>query len=164
MPAPLPGRARSFGPVVVTGLALALLLAAIPWLLNNPAKPLRGAAPVWAQTRAAGYFRPRPDLALPYLEAAEQIAGSDCDTYGFWLGNDDWEYPFWALTGATAGRSITFTHVNVTNISGQLSPSTPVAVCGVVVINPTPTPTIDAEDLTFKLSWSLAPVAIYGAG
>ena len=71
------------------------------------------------------------ELKYPYSKAVELISNSNCKKIGLTIGEDDWEYPIWALLGDTGSYQIS--HVNVNNISSKLkSPNEIEESCAVI--------------------------------
>ena len=65
------------------------------------------------------YFVNRKDLFQGYENAINVVQESEPQEVGLYLRRDDWEYPFWAFALRTKknGRSMTFRHVGVSNVS-----------------------------------------------
>lgn len=88
------------------GLALLLLLTAIPYVLLNNTRPLIGAPP---RTRSASIFlapsidllfTSTPEVEAQYALAAEWLEASACRQIGLDLGGRDLEYSLWWLLDA----------------------------------------------------------------
>lgn len=107
-------------------LNLGLLVAAGPWLLFNPQRPLLEERSVLQVPRVNQYLVNNRGLESPYLTVAAQLADTGCTDVGLQTGNDTWDYPLWLLVRqATAGRA-RLVYVDVRNVSAQLSsPSAP---------------------------------------
>ena len=84
-------------------------LSALPALLTNFSRPLiTGASQsIWQQKRSELYFTNRPELMQDYLTIDKILRSSNLGSVsvGILCGNDDWEYPLLALSGALAGSS-----------------------------------------------------------
>ncbi len=123
------GSMHRAGPVA----ALAMVVAAGPWLFLGAARPLVGAGSVLTTPRMAQYFVNRPELEAPYRDVAGAILASSCRKVGMTVtGNDPWEYPMWALL--TEGRQeIVLTAVDAVARTRALSgiSSTPCAIVAV---------------------------------
>ena len=63
------GRYRRAAPV----LALGLLAASIPWIVDNESRPLIGRESVFMRSRVAQYFKNRGDLRASYHEAVQRV-------------------------------------------------------------------------------------------
>ena len=63
--------------------------------------------------REARYFKERSDLYKPYSAAIEYLTHLQAHEVGLVLGENDFEYPFWALSRSLAppGGAMTFRHV-----------------------------------------------------
>ena len=147
---PLAGLAmeKALTPWVGLPLAAGLLLAAMPYVVNNAIRPIFGntAAPtgddetadakptppgaflgersVFRQTREELYFASRPEMLDNFTQAAETIADSGCATVGLETGWNDWEYPLWVLIQARGGRP-RIEHTGVTNETARLAERPP---------------------------------------
>jgi hypothetical protein len=123
------------------GLAFAvaalLLIAALPWALWNFSRPL---APfpkaiidslgysytsplpqtILMEDRMSQYFTNRPDLLMSYYVAASLINTRGAQNIGLQLGEDNWEYPLWALLQVIDGDGPRMEHIDVQNLSGAI--------------------------------------------
>jgi hypothetical protein len=112
--------ARSFGSrqstakAVVIVIGTGLLLASIPWVVNNRIRPILSAKSIFLVKRDAQYFANYPNRREPFLRCAAAIREGRCRQVGLLLGSDDWEYPLWALSRA-AERHVRIEHVQVNN-------------------------------------------------
>jgi len=117
------------------GLAVVLLLLALPYPLLNCNRPLVSAAlPPFTCGRATVFapsdeaaFNSRPGLREPYRAVADALNDEACVNVGLLLDEDAWEYPVWTL--AEGERD--FYHVNVTNGSQFTPVPPPETVCAV---------------------------------
>lgn len=100
--------------------AVVLLLAAVPWVLDNTSRPLFGPKSILRTPRTEQYFFQRPELLSPYRQAAAAVRAERCDTVGLWMGLDEWEYPLWVLLDGPPRPRIE--HVHVTNVSASTAP------------------------------------------
>jgi hypothetical protein len=88
------------------GLAVLLLLAAIPYALLNNTRPLVGAPPrtrtesIFLTPAVDLLFTSTPEVEAQYAYAAEWLEGSACRQIGLDLGGRDLEYTLWWLLGA----------------------------------------------------------------
>lgn len=117
---------------LATPVGALLLLAALPFALRNYTRPLVGRGNVFATERWTQYFVSRPELAAPYAEALRAATAGGCRSIGLAISENDLEYPFWALAGATGPRPA-FHHVDVANATARLA-SPP--VCAVLATRP----------------------------
>ena len=112
-------------------LCVALVLAMLPWVAYNQARPLVGPRSVLLVRRTDQFFTNRPGLREPYLGAIASLMDTDCRQVGFIATADGWEYPLRALLPGT----VAIEHVDVTNVSaGQSAPS--FVPCAVLALGP----------------------------
>jgi 4-amino-4-deoxy-L-arabinose transferase-like glycosyltransferase len=112
-----------------------LLLAALPWVLLNQSRPLIGSQSILTTPRIDQYFVNRPNIEAPYLGAVHFIQASGCsqigiaisgqDGWGYPIGLDAWEYPFWVLLNPSGQGSVQIEHVNITTDSAPLATQAP---------------------------------------
>jgi hypothetical protein len=98
-------------------IGIVLFLGAMPWLFLNVQHPWLGGRSIWKQPKPAQYFYKRPSLAIPFIVASEHIKSMGCQQIGLVIGQDSWEYPWWALL---SGRDVRIEHVLVSNASASL--------------------------------------------
>jgi dolichyl-phosphate-mannose-protein mannosyltransferase len=118
--APLVGvvwdRYRRVAPV----LALGLLAASIPWLVDNESRPLIGRESVLVTSRVDQYFKNRNDLRVSYPEAVQRVRDARCSHVGLWIGENP-EYPLWILLTQEPGAARPrLDHLDVHNESRRL--------------------------------------------
>lgn len=109
-----------YQPFLSNGLALLLLVQALPFLVANPLHPLLGRQNIFNQGRLKQYFIESPALIEPYRAAANRIIEQECDRVGLILPVDGWEYPFWVLLQQPASRPVQIEAVDVKNESAVL--------------------------------------------
>ncbi|MBF0123464.1 MAG: hypothetical protein HQL21_08710 [Candidatus Omnitrophica bacterium] len=78
-------------------------------ILCNVRHPFWGEINIFSD-RQAQIFTERTHLARPYFLAAEGLQKMGCRDVGLIMGNDDWEYPLWALTRQ---ENVVFRHMGV---------------------------------------------------
>jgi hypothetical protein len=113
---------RGFGMWVYYSLIVCMMLYCIPFAVNNESRSLISLD--WLEKkRTELYFQNRPNLYASYKEAIKFLQNANANDIGLYLGEDDWEYPFWALAkaGGESNTSIRFRHVGVSNSSKTLS-------------------------------------------
>jgi hypothetical protein len=143
---------------VLVGL---LLLAAVPYLLNNSARPLVGPNSVLRASREQLYFVNRPALWAPYVAARAALHAQGCVDVGFVAHTDDWEYPLWVLIDDPA-EPVTIQHVAVPNASARLGrPFTP---CAIVSVETDQAPFVMVEGRPYASTFSSPPVTILEPG
>jgi hypothetical protein len=151
-----------------TGLAhaamAALLIGALPGVVNNPSRPMIGNASVFIVPRDRQYFANLPWQFEPYSGAAQQAAAGGCASVGLILGPDDWEYPLWVLLHGIS-PAIRIEHVNVQNVSAKLAAADPgyaaFRPCALIVISDHPAQTIAAAGGTYALEWQSRTLNVY---
>src|SRR5262249_48389733 len=70
--------ARALPKPLVGGVAVALLLACLPWVLANETRPLVGNPNVFTMSRTDQYFATAPHLREPYKAATRELAAAGC--------------------------------------------------------------------------------------
>jgi hypothetical protein len=73
-------------------------------------------------------FTSRPDLQAGYEQAAAIIKAAHATTVGLITDVDDWEYPFWSLTGG-ALHGPHFVDIKEADLKGKPVPAYDVAIC-----------------------------------
>ncbi len=95
----------------VRGVAIVLLLLALPMATRNDARPVVAPrqASVFVADRAAQYFGDRRELERPYLAAVDFVKKTGCRDVGLDLSakvGAQYEYPLLALLGAGTEREV----------------------------------------------------------
>jgi hypothetical protein len=152
-------RSRVLAPLV----AAALLIAAVPYVIENRSRPLIGDRSIFVRSGVDQYFANRPELLVPYRSAVQTVRNAGCTDVGLaFSGGDDWEYPFWVLSRNPAGAPQRFHHVNVSNVSGTLEPEPgSAAPCAVISVNYPDGEAIQVGPTTFRPAWQQRPVQVY---
>ena len=113
----------------------AFFLCSLPWLFDNSQHPWFGRLSIWKQPKLAQYFYKRPTLVQQYVPIAAAINAQGCRQIGLVLGEDDWEYPLWALLKLSR-PGLRIEHVQVGNASQHLPyPLGPFSPCAVIAFN-----------------------------
>lgn len=102
-----------------------LLISSFPWVFFNKYRPIIDSHNIFQTNRIEQYFSNRPYLKEPYVEAVNFLQSKGCSNIGLSLGNDPWEYPYWEIWQDTKKQTVKMQHINVTNISAQLSNQSP---------------------------------------
>lgn len=147
-----------------TIIILMVILASIPWVILNPAKPLLSENNVFQATRASQYFRLRPDAEAPYTQAVTILAKHSCFNLGAILSTDSWEYPLWPLLEEKTTGDVVIAQVNVNNISSttNLGENTlSYSPCAIFTDSTAPQKTIIFKKAEYFLDWSLTPYNLY---
>jgi hypothetical protein len=105
----LPQKINALSSGLIHSVLILTTLSALPALFTNFSRPLISgeSQSILQQTRSNMYFINRPELMQDYF-AIDRILTSNSlgsVSVGFLCGNDDWEYPLLALSGASAGSS-----------------------------------------------------------
>jgi hypothetical protein len=138
-------------------LAGLLLFGALPYALNNTARPLVGPTSVFAVSREEQYFANQRALLVPFLAVRDALRATGCTRLGLLAEGNDWEYPLWVVTRGLP-QPIAIEHVGVENASGGLS--RPFQPCVIVSIkaNQPGSVTVDGVSYVPRSSWP--PLAI----
>jgi 4-amino-4-deoxy-L-arabinose transferase-like glycosyltransferase len=144
----------------------ALLIGALPGVVNNPSRPVFGSASVFTVPRERQYFANLPWLYEPYAGAAQQAAAGGCASVGLILGSDDWEYPLWVLLHDLS-PAIRIEHVNVQNVSAGSAAADPgyasFRPCALIVIREDPPQTVEVSGVAYRLTWQSRTLSVYRA-
>ncbi|WP_244329355.1 glycosyltransferase family 39 protein [Tolypothrix sp. PCC 7910] len=105
---------------IALSLAIILLISSFSWLFFNRYRPIVDSHNIFQTNRIEQYFSNRPYLKDPYVGVVNFLQSKGCSNIGLSLGNDPWEYPYWEIW-QTKRIAVNMQHVNVTNISAQLS-------------------------------------------
>jgi hypothetical protein len=105
--------------VLVLLASTVTIVAAVPFMLSSPLRPLVGPESVLATDRASEYFRARPDLEGPYAWATGVAAKMRARDVVLVQGIDSWEYPLWVLLRQRGSQARLREHT-VTNQSRAL--------------------------------------------
>jgi hypothetical protein len=160
----------------VTGaLSVVLLVAAVPWVIDNQTRPMVGfplpvainpeprflpsGATIFNTSRTDLYFVKRPNLESPYVDAMKLASRKGCGEIALWSGPDDWEYPLWVLVNRSAGQA-RIDQVLITNqsIDAQRFGVTP---CLLVTLTSEQPPSVAVGGIQFTLSWIQGGVGLY---
>ncbi len=118
-------------PSLLRNLALvALLGSSLVWVLGSDLRPVLRSDSVLKLSREEQYFAARPELQVPYEQAAKLVSSLDVDKVGYIGGADDWEYPLWVLLRHDEGRVVALESVALTNDSRVYEQRVPpVVIC-----------------------------------
>ena len=159
----------------VTALGAILVLAAVPWVIDNQTRPLVGFAlptainpqprlvptgeTIFNASRNDLYFVKDPSLEAPYVRVAKQAAAQQCHEIALRGGPDSWEYPFWVLTNEF-GDNARIDQVFVDNPSAGATRfgSTPCMLVSVTSDQPS---SMFLDGVEFAMSWSQDGVGLY---
>ncbi len=175
--APLIGTvfARFFNAGVAGVVGAALLVAAVPWVIDNQTRPMVGFAlptaisaqprylpvgeTIFNVPRTDLYFAKQQTLEAPYVNATAQASQMGCHDIALWSGPADWEYPFWALARQLDGQA-RIDQVFITNESNGAHRfgSTP---CALVAAVPGQPPFVQLGGVKFKQMWTQEGVGFY---
>lgn len=139
-------------------IAIILLGASIPYIINNPSKPLIGPHNVYRMDRETQYFIARPDIKKSYDMIANSIDNIKCNDIGLILGGDDWEYPIWILTGSPSANK-RIENINITNPSSQFTVDfTP---CVIITTISQPEQKMEYNGITYALELDASPLFLF---
>ena len=102
------------------GAAAVLLVVALVLIGYNETRPLYGPRSIFFTERADQYFATR-SFGADYRAAIGYLNAQTRENIGLVLGENAWEYPFWALLDGEDGGSPRLEHVLVGNVSGRLA-------------------------------------------
>jgi hypothetical protein len=175
--APLIGAvaARVSNAQVMGAVAAVLVIASVPWLVDNQTRPMVGFAlpesintqprylpagdTIFNTPRIDLYFAKRPALKAPYETAMARAAESGCREVALWSGTDDWEYPLWVLASKSEGAvRVDQVHVDNESINAHRFGSRP---CLLVVLVSDQPPAVAIDGVEFRQTWSREGVGLY---
>lgn len=171
--APVVGIILSHIPVqkLANAIAILLIVASLPWVLQNKFRPIAAEANIFNLSRIEQYFINRPQLQEPYVQAANTILSTECKNIGLSLGegtsvgNEYWEYPFWVLL-KNDRPEIYLENVNAQNISlskAEQYPHKNFIPCAIIAVRNRNVPQIESmtfKDLVFTAIMSSPPVKV----
>jgi len=102
-----------------------MVIYSLPFALHNQSRSLVSLQ--WnRKDRMELYFQNRAHLLHDYIDAMNIVEKAGVREVGLYLDRGDWEYPFWvvALQKEKNGRTISFRHVGVSNVSRMLEEDT----------------------------------------
>jgi 4-amino-4-deoxy-L-arabinose transferase-like glycosyltransferase len=152
---------------VVNSIAIILILAALPWVLFNRYRPVIDSSSIFTTPRIEQYFKNRPKLQQPYMQAVEYLNSQQCNKVGLMMGQDTWEYPLWMIMHEYPDSEFQIRHINVFNASSikeDLSETT-FKPCGVIYMYTKRSKLEKVEQIkfgnnTFVQGWDMAPVSV----
>ena len=148
---------------------LFFLLASVPWIVFGLDRPLLGSHSVLTTPRLTQYFVNRPYLEAPYLGAAHFLQSTGCknlglyiagaDDWGYPVGMEGWEYPFWVLLNPGNQPGLRIEHVNILNSSAPLAHDAPYATyhpCAIIALRflTNQSGTLSSNGETYSRAWS----------
>jgi hypothetical protein len=151
-----------FGCRVTAVVAAALVLWALPPLLQNDARPLLGPRSIFFTSRESQYFNNRPELERPYLKAARFLKASGCGQIGLYR-DVGWEYPLWPLLRGRRSRA-RIEHIQVDNVSrikANLPTFATFSPCAVIFFQPAPFDEVVIELTVYKKEWWSGRLSIF---
>jgi hypothetical protein len=92
--------------------AAILLVAAIPFVFWNEARPLAGANNIFTVDRPTQYFANMKFMREPFVAMAKVVSDRGCNSLGLAWSDDVPEYPLWALTAART-PAVRIEHIGV---------------------------------------------------
>jgi hypothetical protein len=155
---------------LVGAIAAGLVLASLPYLLRNQARPLVGEGSVFHTDRTDLYFRNAPALRDPFVGAAAFVRSRNCRQVG--LEADDYEHALWVLLRPGEGGVDHVGCVNVNNVSavkGSPCPCPDADPCAVITFKYLTAPAeigrrkeVVTGGGVYSLGWCSGVVAVHG--
>ena len=159
----------------VTALGAVLLIAAVPWVVDNQTRPLVDFwLPGWLNPvprpiptgrsifnaqRSDLYFVKAPYLEAPYVLVAKQAAEQRCREIALWSGPDDWEYPIWVLSGEFGdGVRVDQVFIDNPSVTASRFGSRP---CLLVDLTSNQPSSVSLDGVEFVTTWTQNGVALY---
>ncbi len=105
---------------IISGISAVAVLAALPPLLRNPARPLFAAEPVYRVPRERQYFAEHMNLYAPYVAASDHLKALGCHDLGLWVRGDAAEYPLWTMLRTDGRDGVRIRHISIGNQSADL--------------------------------------------
>jgi len=102
--------------------------------VNSPFVTYRRAKSVFTRPRTEQYFVARPEELSCYVHTIEILSMSSCRNVGLELGEDDWEYPLWALA-RLRGTPLHFEHWAVDNETKSTGGAFQGAPCAIIIFH-----------------------------
>jgi len=120
------------GTIIVVLAAMSLF----PLLFNVSRSyvTFRRAKSVFIEPRAEQYFATRPEEIHCYVHTIEILSKSSCRNVGLELGEDNWEYPLWALAGLR-GTPMHFEHLEVDNETKNTKVAFQITPCATIIFH-----------------------------
>lgn len=166
--APVLGKAlRDLAPRHIgNALALVMVLAALPWVLENTVRPLIGTQSILKADRTALYLQVRDDsIRNSYSAAARFIADESarqCSQVGLYFGPNALEYALWMLLEHETGRTITIESVKVSNPSQRLARVQPAfSACAIVTTRAAMRGDLRVGDRLYSKAYSTPLLAVF---
>lgn len=78
-------------------MIILLLIASLPWVVNNAQRPLAGKISVLKRERSSQYFGRNQTAETNFRTVVKQVEDSGCREIGLLTEINAWEYPLWAL-------------------------------------------------------------------
>ncbi len=102
---------------IIVCLGMILFVAAIPWMFFNHQHPWGGYSSIWRTPKQIQYFYKQSSTVMRYASISAYLKAIKCNQVGLLIGEDTWEYPWWAFLKSPRLR---IEHVHVDNQSAQL--------------------------------------------
>jgi hypothetical protein len=142
-------------------VAMLLLLAALPAVIENRSRPLIKRRSIFSTGRFEQYFASAPAIKQAYMGGADFLHRLNCSQAGLVLGGNDWEYPLWVLLQTNKTGPIRIEHVNVTNISKVIEYRGDFRPCAIVSVGSKESKEVVFRNETYSTQWSLKPVSVF---
>lgn len=153
---------------VVNYIIIVLILSALPWIFFNRYRPLIDNNNIFQTSRIEQYFKNRPKLQQPYIQAVEYLTSKQCSKVGLMMGQDTWEYPLWIIMQQNYGDKFQLQHINVpkaSSVKENQSPFKDFDPCGVIYMYTKRSKLEKVAEITFKgksfiREWDLEPISV----
>lgn len=159
--------AKSWNRHVVMMVAVIMLVASIPFMVNNKYRPIAAEQNIFNTSRNALYFTNRKHLKDSYFATADFLKKQNCKTIGFSLGGTAvpsgtyWEYPFWILLQENSSKIIRFEHIlhpeNRSHAKSKIYPHNNFNPCAIIAVRSSkeePVKEMVVQSSTYVSAWS----------
>ncbi|MBW4604836.1 MAG: glycosyltransferase family 39 protein [Calothrix sp. FI2-JRJ7] len=152
---------------VIHSIAIVLILSSLPWVFFNRYRPVIDSNNIFQTPRVEQYFKNRPKLQQPYIQAVQYLNSNQCYKVGLMMGKDTWEYPLWMIMQQYPENQYQIRHVNVFNASSVKEEllENNFKPCGLIYMYTKRSKLQKVEQIkfgndTFVKGWDLAPVSV----
>ncbi|MEQ9551210.1 MAG: hypothetical protein RIM23_16560 [Coleofasciculus sp. G3-WIS-01] len=135
---------KSWNCHVLMILAVIMIVASIPFMVNNKYRPIAAEQNIFNTSRNELYFTNRKHLKEPYFATVDFLKKQNCETIGLSLGGTPipsgtyWEYPFWVLLQENNPQTIRFEHIlhpdNRSQAKSKIYPHNNFNPCAIIAV------------------------------
>ena len=149
-----------------SALAAVLLLASLPWVVDNQSRPLWGSRSIFSAPRFDQYFTNLAIRKSSYAGAAQLARSSGCSQVGFDWGDVRYrlEYPLWIALEAAGRHGVRVEDVNVDNGSAVVALDPPFSTfrpCAIVGVALGGRSQIEDQGHVYRRTWSSGVVGVF---